>query len=357
MTDYTNKLNSDYAYVRPFVFKKQSVTRTCIKMIGFLLVEVCLLAAYGSYSALINIGCAVGASLLAYLIFFIHKKEVWYTSFMAVLQGLLFGMLLPETYPPLAAFFVVFILMSLVRCIFQGIYNIWANVICFGVVIAWVIGKSFFPDFLLSQDLIGMRNSSLYLIQNGDFPVSSFDSSVTAFLNNTVFKILKVSVPEGYVSMLWDSHSTIPAFRFNVINLLASVILFADESLDYMITGIFLLVYCLLVRLFVPFIFGGAFNSGDIILALFSSGLLFSSVFVMQWIGTMPSSKAGKLVYAFLMGIITFLIVGCGTSGIGFMYCILSGNIVTVVIRVIENRNDSIRILKQFKNTKGEIVK
>ncbi|MCF0126311.1 MAG: RnfABCDGE type electron transport complex subunit D, partial [Clostridia bacterium] len=110
----------------------------------------------------------------------------------------------------------------------------------------------------------------------------------------------------------------------------------SDDSIDYQIPAVFLFVYLVLVRLFAPLFFGGSFNSGDIILALFSSGTLFVALFLLQWFNTTPITRTGKIIYAVFCGFIAFSIVGAGTSPIGMIYTILFGNVFSVVVRVIE---------------------
>ena len=181
------------------------------------------------------------------------------------------------------------------------------------------------------------------MINNGIFPIYDFDSSVTGYLNTMLFSKLKVTLPQGLISMIWDTHSVIPAFRFNLLTVIASIILFSDNSFSVLIPSIFIIVYALLVRLFFPLMTGGAFNQGDILLALFTSGTLFVAVFMIQWFGTHPMTIIGKIIYAIFAGVAAFFIVGCGTSPIGMIYVVIICNILNLLIRDIEeNRMDKI---------------
>lgn len=349
-----NKIKSEYAFIKPFLYKKPSMTTICTRMIALLLVQIFLLAITKSYDALFVIGATFLGALLAFGFRFFVSNESGYSAVVVLLQGILIGMLLPETYPPVAAFFISFILLVVLKYILSSSYNIWANVVALGVVIAWFIGKRFFPSFLLTQDMIAMKNPSLLLIQKGAFPISSFDSSVTYFLNNTIFKFFNVTIPNGYVSLMWDTHSIIPAFRFNIVTIISSLFLFSDDGVETLIPGIFIFVYMILVKLFAPVCFGGTFNTGDVILAVFSSGTLFCTVFLLQWFGTVPGSLPGKIVLAVLSGISAFLIVGSGTSSVGMVYTILIANVITVVIKVVED-NQSLLAMKKALSAKKEV--
>jgi electron transport complex protein RnfD len=202
---------------------------------------------------------------------------------------------------------------------------------------AWFVGRRFFPQFMTTGEMLTQKNPSLYLIQNGFFPVYQFDSSVTAFLNTHLFNHMNVSIPEGYISLLWDSHSIIPAFRFNLLTIIAGVFLFADGAFSAGVSGVFLLTYAVLVRLFVPVNFGGAFNSGDVILAVFTSGTLFCANFMLQWYGTVPKSIAGRMLYGFIAGILAYILMGCGTSPVEMVYTVLLCNIINLVISIFED--------------------
>ena len=205
--------------------------------------------------------------------------------------------------------------------------------------IAWFIGRQYFPQFIITKDLISLKNSSVYLLQNGSFPIYSLDSTITSFLNEKVFSIFKVTIPEGFVSLLWDTNSSIPAFRFNLLTIISSVIIFADNAFSFIIPTLMLCVYAVLIRLFGPIFFGGSFNQGDIILAFLTSGTLFCSVFLIQWYGTVPIFLSGKIILGILAGIIAFLVTGAGTSPIGMVYTVLITNFVNIFIRTFQERN------------------
>ena len=161
-------------------------------------------------------------------------------------------------------------------------------------------------------------------------------------MNKYIFDFFKITIPEGFISLFWDSHSIIPAFRFNLLTIISSIIIFSDNAFSLIIPTVFLFVYATLVRLFVPFLFGGNFNQGDIILALLTSGILFSSVFLIQWYGTIPVTVQGKILLGVLSGITAFFIIGCGTSPVGMVYTVLLSNIMSMVIRVFEEKHNEL---------------
>lgn len=343
---YDHKLKKHLLYLNPFNFKKPSVSNISIKIFILLLFQVILLAATASYKSLFVVSAAFVASLTASALIYLLTDDEIYNVFNTMNQGLLIGLLIPDTYPLIAVFFISLFSIFISRVfIFKNI-NSWINISAFVVLICWTIGRQFFPEFQISIDLLKMKNSSMYLIQDGTFPVYAFDNQITSFLNSTIFKIFKVTLPDGYISLLWDNNSIIPAFRFNILVIISSIVLFSDDSISIVIPTVYLFVYSLLVRFFVPMLVSGPFNQGDIILALTTSGTLFCSLFMFQIFGTSPITITGKIILGIILGFIGFIIVGYGISPIGMVYIVLIGNILSMVIRLFEDNANMKKIIK-----------
>ena len=351
------KIKSKQMTVKPFVFTRPSVSSVSIRFIILLMLQVAMLAITKSYSALFVVSVSTLGALVAATIDFLINKSEPFKIMNMVIQGLLIGLLLPENYPIVSVFIISFVVLFVSKSFIFNKVNTWINISALAVVIAWFIGQKFYPDFLISSDLVGLKNSSVYLIQNGTFPICKLDSVITSFLNNHILRFFNTTIPEGFISMLWDTHSVIPAFRFNLLTIISSIVIFADNSFSGIIPSIFLVVYSLLVRLFASFIFGGMFNQGDVLLALLSSGTLFCTVFLLQWFGSFPMTLGGKITQGIILGGLAFAITGCGTSPIGMVYTILLGNITTMMIRVIEEKHNNRVISKSYlnKTAQGEI--
>ncbi len=341
--------------IRPFTYASQSVRNTSLTLLILLAVQLFMLLITESYSALLVVGCALAGSLCADAADKLYHKSYRLSDMTSAVQGIIAGMLLPSNFPPAAVFFITFFTMILLKYMFGGFANAWGNVSVIIAAVAWIVGMNAFPGQVLTKDLLQMRNPSYTLIQSGIFPVLKFDPPVTEALNNTLFGTLKVSIPDGYISMLWDTHSIIPAFRFNLITLISSIVLFSSGMLSMLIPVCFVATYGILVRFAGPLICGGAAGQGDILLALLTSGTLFSSVFVVQWYGTTPLTYAGKTVYGIICGVFAFLIAGCGTSSVGIVFTILCANIISPLIQAAEDRSDKKALYSMLdENLKNE---
>ena len=352
------KLKSRKMSVKPFIFTRPSVSSISLRFIVLLSLQVLMLIFTKSYKSLLVVFVSfIGALAAASLDYLINKSQP-YKFMNVIIQGLMIGLLLPSDYPALSVFFISFVTLFTARSLVFKKVDSWICLSALAVVVAWFIGQRFFPPFAVTSEIVEMKNSSVYLIQNGTFPISSLDSAFTSFLNNGILKLFHTSIPEGLVSMLWDNHSVIPAFRFNILTIISSIFIFSDNAFSLIIPSIFLVVYGTLVRLFSSFIFGGAFNQGDVFLALFTSGVLFGTVFQIQWFGSIPVTTTGKVIQGILLGIIGFLVIGCGTSPIGMAYTVLIGNISSMMIRVFEERKNNHFVTKSYSvkaASKGEI--
>ncbi len=321
--------------IGPHLTFSKSPTFRMLYFLLALLPQIIVLFATRAYSSIAIIACAIAGALCSRMWNFLKREKVFFSALHSILTGTLIGFFLPASYPPVAVFFITFIFMASVNLFFGGQGVSWINPVVLTVAAAWFIGHFNFPGFEIFGDDLLFKNPSLNLIENS-FATNPIDKGLTEFLNESVFGLFNVSIPEGYVSFFWDNLSRIPAFRFNALTLLASVFLIAFDLENGMIPLVYLLVYSLFVKFLSPVITGGIPLSGDLLLALLSSGTLFAAFFILQWDGTVPYTKQGKLLYAICGGILAFVFCGTGTSPVGSMMTMLFLNLLTPVIQVYE---------------------
>ena len=346
MKTKTDILQNKRVSLKPYIYQKPSISAVSIKILVLLLLQIVLLFLTKSFNAIIVISCTTIGALLASIIHYLLIRKNKFLSLTNLIQGITIGMLLPQNYPPVTALMISFITLLIFKYIFETSENFWINIVGVSVLIAYFIGKKYFPSFLISTDMFNMKNPSVMLINEGVFPIYDFDVSFTGYLNANLLSYFKVTLPQGIISMLWDTQSVIPAFRFNLLTIIASIVLFADNSFSLLIPSIFLFVYALFVRLFFPYVSGGEFNQGDIALALLTSGTLFIAIFMIQWFGTHPMTIIGKIIYAVFAGLYAFIVVGGGTSPVGMIYVIIVSNIINLLIRLIEEKRMDMLIRK-----------
>lgn len=340
-SEFDYKIKRTPVLLKPYFFIKPSISAIAIRILAMLFVQILLLAFSKSYQALGVITASTLGAVCCALIGHFVKKDQGFTSIIVIVQGILIGMFLPEGYPVVAVFFLSFFILYIEKIIFSNCVNSWVNVVCVAVIIAWAIGKMYFPECLVTNEFLSVKNPSALMIKNGIFPVYDFDNVITGVLNSTVLYWFKVTLPEGIISLLWDSHSAIPAFRFTLITLFSSVFLFSDRAFSGIIPAVFTIVYGLLIRLVLPLVSSAPLLQGDLILAFCTSGTIFTAIFLLQWFGTKPITIAGKIIYGILAGSIAFLIAGCGYSSVGMCYTVLICNTFNLLIKVIEEKQNN----------------
>ncbi len=333
-------------FLGPFTYLRPSVRTEAYIVLSLLLCQVAMLFVTKSFDSLL----ILLASLLAsYAAEFLNKNQNYKNLFVIIastIRGLVIGLLLPANFPPLAVFFIAFFVLFINKHTLGGFANSWINPAAITAAICWIIGVRFFPAIELPGTAFQSKNIALILIQNGTFPLNSFDVTVTNFLNRRLFSLFGVSIPEGYFSLLWDSHASIPAFRFNLLTIVSSIILLGTDVLNPIIPTVFIFTYGILVKVAAPFFYDGSIFQGDVILALLSSGTLFCTFFLLQWHGTTPFTNRGTFLYGLFAGILAFFILGIGLSPAGFAFIILITNILSLFIQSVENH-----FLKEFTNS------
>lgn len=334
----------------PYYFLVPSVDKMVFISILLLIPQIIMLFISKSTSSLILIATIVLASLLVDFVVTFFLDKSYKISWIPIFQGILIGFFIPSGYPLLLAFFVTILALFISKYAFGGFAQAWANPVVVTIIIMYFLGSNYFPSFLLNPDFLQNSNAGAELFNRGLLQSGSYDSNISTVLNNTVFSKLGISVPVGYITLFWDSGSIIPAFRFNILTIVASLFLLVINIIDEIIPAVFLLVYSFLVYYFGIFPYGGQFGGGDVLLALLTSGTLFATFFIFEWYGTYPQSLLGKIMYGLIIGITAFLITGCGTSPVGIIFTALVANVFSPLIQHVEQSIYFFHTKKHFEN-------
>ncbi len=345
------KYNFSDSVLKPVTLKPYSYISPSISTRGkfflvLLLLQVGMLFITESFSSILILIASTLASVTCEVIFKKLNENVSSNFLISIIQGILIGLFIPETYFPAAVFFITFLSLVISKYAFGGFAKSWVNPVALTVAVMFMLDAAKFPLFTVTMQNLQEKNAALSLIQNGTVHIQGFDSTITLFLNEYIFKHLGFSIPEGYVSLFWDSGSFIPAFRFNALTIFSSLVLFSFNIVDCLVPGIFIGVYVLLVRFVSPFFTGGIPMQGDILLSILTGGTLFSALYLFQCYGTTVQTKAGKIIYGIISGIVGFFVIGFGTSSIGAVFTVLIMNILTPVMEVFEEKSVAKKIQK-----------
>lgn len=340
----------------PFCTAVPSVNDTLSISLFLLIPQLfCLFFAH-SYRAIVIICVSTLAVFLSNLIYSLLQHKQKYFNWSTFLQGFLIGFLLPDTFPVLLVLFIVFFTNIILLYTFGSFGQSWINPISITLVVAYAFGYEYYSLFLLSAESFTSPNTGLQLFSQGILDIHSLDISVTNWLNNVIFRHLGISVPEGYITLLIDNKATIPAFRFNGLTLLSSMFLISVKSLSGLVPLIALLVYAILVRVLGLYPFAGILLQGDILLALLTSGTLFVTFFILQWFGTQPTTRWGKILLGIEVGGLYFLLSGSGTSSVGAIFTVLIANISSTSIQKMEDNLYLKKVKRSYQNQANQEI-
>jgi len=196
-----------------------------------------------------------------------------------------------------------------------------------------------FPPYLVTPESVSAAGDAFGALKIDQFPRIPADTAITDFLNKSLLNRSGISLPEGYITLFWNSPSTIPAFRYNILTLVASIALLSLKIIDWIVPAVFLATYGACVYLFTP-VSGAMPNplSGDILFAVLTGGILFTAFYLLPEFSTVPRTRVGKLVSGLLAGLICFMLCGPGGSPAGAVFTVISVNPLATIIEYLEKR-------------------
>lgn len=322
----------------PFVSNHPDVSRISLVVLAAIVPIVWMLVSSADYRALANLALALAGVVASTLLPGASAGLKSLKGCTPLVTGAVAGLLLPTTISPIYAFAVPFVVFLVARTAFGGYGSYWANPAMATVCVAYLCQPDAFPPFLVSADGIRTAGDAFSALKLDQFAQLPQDQAVTGALNLHVLGRLGIRLPDGYVTLFWNSPSVIPAFRYNVIIIAASIVLIALECVDTLVPAVFIATYAVAVRLFSLIPFGARFAEGDVLFALLTGGVLFTAFFVLPDTSTTPRTRVGKVASGFISGSLAFLICGPGGTPVGCAFTVVAANCVNLVIELAERR-------------------
>jgi electron transport complex protein RnfD len=239
--------------------------------------------------------------------------------------------------------------MVVVKHSFGGLGANWLNPALGG----WLFIRFSWPN-AFEKALMGVPPGGISVSEEFLTFLGSLDGIVTGFLNNTIFSLTSSELPEGYINLLFLSAPSIIADRGLLGLLLGAIMITGCQVGRVWVAPLFLGIYAILVRFFgalpgfirediiaaIPgvAVLGEGMGKGDILYGLFSGGMIAAAFLLAQEPASGAKTRAGALIIAFLGGILAFLFRYRGNETYGAFFAIALLNILTPVIRFIENR-------------------
>jgi electron transport complex protein RnfD len=258
----------------------------------------------------------------------------------AIATALILTMLLPNLIHPVYAAFGCIFAIVVVKYSFGGLGSNWLNPALGG----WLFIRFSWPS-VYSATLTEYIPSTTEMVVTHD--VSSIDNSVATFLNDTVFSIVDVQLPLGYIDLLFADGPGIIADRGLFALLLGTIVITAIGINRGWVPLVFISVYVFFVRLAGDA--SGAWGNGDILYSLFSGG----TIAVAFILAAEPSSSAKLRI-----GVLLAVILGAVLSWF-FRYrcmeyagCFIALSLVNCLTPLIRLQEEKIVL---YRNNIGEI--
>ena len=320
----------------PFIYTRLTARKTNFVLILLVSIQFAVLLIARDFFAVVTILFAVaGSSLVEYWAQYRNAEKLTF-SFEAVITGLLIGFFMPVKIGFVFTFFVSALSVFISKSLYGGTGSNWINPTVIAACIAYISRPDAFPPVLSHPAFLKEKGSMFAVLESYSLLHIKSDFAITSAFNSIFLHGAGVTLPEGYVTLFLNSTSPIPAFRYNFITLLSSVVLFSLRVADYIFPAIFIFVYATLVWTFAQVPVTGIYFSGDILAALLTSGILFAAFFVLTESSSAPKTKYGKAVCGIIAGIFAFFICGAGASPAGTAFTLLITNIFTPLIEKME---------------------
>lgn len=323
----------------PFLVTRPTISHMSLITALTLTPHILAMVLQHDYRSLVSISVAIAGSVAAELSVSWNRRNETLGDGTAILTGLLTGFLLPYTLGPFMVFFVSFSGSLVSRAVFGGTGAYWMNPAAVAVCLGYLSQGDLFPPYLVTPESVSAAGDAFGALKIDQFPRIPADTAITDFLNKSLLNRSGISLPEGYITLFWNSPSTIPAFRYNILTLVASIALLSLKIIDWIVPAVFLATYGACVYLFTP-VSGAMPNplSGDILFAVLTGGILFTAFYLLPEFSTVPRTRVGKLVSGLLAGLFCFMLCGPGGSPAGAVFTVISVNPLATIIEYLEKR-------------------
>lgn len=306
-------------------------------------------------SALITILVSVASAVLTEYLLGKVSKEYTINDYSAIVTGLLIGLNMPPQIPFYIPVLASVFAIAVVKWTFGGLGANWANPAIAGRIFVFFSFTSQMSAFSLPKTLMGSAdaitkagyaNSIVPDAFSGATPLSVLKTGLsmgmggeqTSMLNGRPITDLAVNIGEA----LGINPFAVDAFFGNTAGcigevsalmlILGGVFLLYKGIITWRIPACFIGSFALLAWVFGGIPYGNGLFSGEVLLPVFSGGLMLGAFFMAtDWVTT-PTTPKGEIIFAVGCGFFTFLLRYFGSLPEGVSLAILLMNMVTPTI-------------------------
>jgi len=295
-----------------------------------------------SYSSLLVAISAVFAAVLTELLILLKSgREKALMDGSAIATALIMTIFLPNRISPISAAAGAVFAIAVIKHSFGGLGSNWLNPAAGG----WLFIRFSWPASFVTA----LNGSPLSVIgenaRGGGYGIDAFlaassplDDALRSFLNRSIFSILGVELPSGYMDLFTSHFPGIIADRGVFVLLLGTMIIIALQVSRSWIPIVYLAVFGILVRFAGGVPYGSGYWNGDVIFALCSGGTLAAAFFLAADPATGAKSNFGILLATLAAGCIAFVFRWFGNEPYGVVLTTVVLNAILPIFRVLESR-------------------
>jgi len=295
-----------------------------------------------SYSSLfVAISAVFSAVLTELLILLKSGREKALMDGSAVASALILTLLLPNKISPLYAVAGSVFAIAVIKHSFGGLGSNWLNPAAGGWLFIRFSWPASFTSALNGSPLSAIGES----IREGGYGIETFlaassplDETLRSLFNRTIFSILGVELPAGYMDLFTSRFPGIIADRGVFALLLGTIILTASRVSRSWIPVVYLAVFGILVRFAGAVPYGSGYWNGDVIFALCSGGTLVAAFFLAADPATGAKSNIGIFAVTLAAGCIAFVFRWFGNEPYGAVLTVVVLNAILPIFRILESR-------------------
>ena len=312
------------------------------------------IAVFGLHALLVVL-VSIGSAVLTEYLLGLVSKEFTIPDLSAIVTGLLVGMNMPPEIniliPILASAFAI----AVVKWTFGGLGCNWMNPALAGRVFVFFSFTSQMSAFSLPRTLMrsaeainasGVANKIVVDAFSGATPLSVLKTGLSMGLGSDQASMLAgrpfTNFAANLGSVLHIDPYAVDAFFGNtagcigevsaILLILGGIFLICMKVITWRIPVVFIGSFAILTWIFGGIPYGNGLFSGELLLPIFSGGLMLGAFFMAtDWVTT-PTTPNGEIVFAVGCGFFTFLFRYFGSLPEGVSLAILLMNIVTPTI-------------------------
>ena len=284
-------------------------------------------------SLFIALSASAAAVLTEFLILHKSGKAKAIKDGSAIATALILSLLLPNRIPISYAVLGTVFAVAVIKHSFGGLGSNWLNPAAGG----WLFVRLSWPS-LFTRALEGSPLEFSGMEAGYTSAVTTLDGTVRTFLNNTVFSLIRVELPEGYIDLFASPFPGIIADRGVLALLFGTIIISACHVNRSWIPVIYLLVFGTLTAFAGALPYGGEFWKGDVIYALCTGGTLVAAFFLAADPATGAKSNGYIALAAVAGGALAFLFRFLGAEPYGVVFSAVLVNAILPLIRILEKR-------------------